>query len=504
MAKYDTVYDLYDRHISVPSPDVRIEYPLIYYAYFALKEVETVITEAEAGTFTYTFKGNNKIHDGNKNKIARIIANKINKDEKNINKQTETSRVASLLKNKEYKKGTELQVPLFQTKDAVYFNQIKRAQLTDEVYIVIETQYAKDMLIQIDVLQGEHDGIECKDDLINVMNLDGEGPIRVTVGEWSKDDDIANKEDFTDYAIANVKLRPTEEEALEDWRKKFLDIPNKLTYLYLRVDAHTHNANFEKDQIIYYSDEYDLLDCDIHDHNFWLNAEGQKFTLSHCNCGQKYTNQIQCTRYNGAYGPAYWGSIKLENYSHWDELVSKNELTQEEREILVGMSENEGKIDAVQSYDSEIVTVGAMQKTVNPKGKGEFPKQVADFKQKHPEKYYELFVCCGWTVSDGTMYYKDPDDPASSKITGPALKKKIRIGFDSTKFKKKVKCKPLEPLIHAALDKDFQTQQVKDFIIRLADALNKKPKDHKYPIKDYLKSKLGKATALDHDINRPG
>ncbi|MGT2490990.1 hypothetical protein ACU4GD_11770 [Cupriavidus basilensis] len=46
------------------------------------------------------------------------------------------------------------------------------------------------------------------------------------------------------------------------------------------------------------------------------------------------------------------------------ELADSGEITAGERRILVAMSPNEGNLDAVQSYDSEVLTAGAMQKTI--------------------------------------------------------------------------------------------------------------------------------------------
>ena len=63
----------------------------------------------------------------------------------------------------------------------------------------------------------------------------------------------------------------------------------------------------------------------------------------------------------------------------------------------------------------------------------------------------------------------------------------------------------LEPIAKAIIDEDFQDKQVTDFIKRLNEiVLMIKPTGHtSYRLKDFLKSKLGKATALDHHINRP-
>jgi hypothetical protein len=132
-------------------------------------------------------------------------------------------------------------------------------------------------------------------------------------------------------------------------------------------------------------------------------------------CGEEYRNSIRCTRYGKAYGPIYIGSEKLKDYAYWSELIDSNQITIEEKEILIGMSTNEGNLDTVHSYDSEILTVGAMQKTINSMGKGEFPIQVQAFKISYPDKYFSLFENCGWTVENNIMYYKNPDDSKSKK-----------------------------------------------------------------------------------------
>lgn len=62
------------------------------------------------------------------------------------------------------------------------------------------------------------------------------------------------------------------------------------------------------------------------------------------------------------------------------------------------MSANEGNLDSVHSYDSEIVSAGTMQKTVNSQGTGEFPAQGWQFKTDHPEEYEKYFQNNGWTV----------------------------------------------------------------------------------------------------------
>ena len=224
------------------------------------------------------------------------------------------------------------------------------------------------------------------------------------------------------------------------------------------------------------------------------------------NCGIEYRNLITCTRYKKNFGPVYFGKISLKKYSNWESI----DITKDEKEILIAMSENEGNLDAVQSYDSEILTAGAMQKTINSSGNGELAIQFWEFKIKHPEKFNSLLLNCGWDVkeenkknSKGTSvgktckaFYND--------ISGKELKELIRKGFKKDNFNQKVICPPLEPIINLCKDDEFQKLQIEDFIIRLSISLNKKPKGHENKIKNFIKSRLGRAVVLDQDVNRPG
>jgi hypothetical protein len=237
--------------------------------------------------------------------------------------------------------------------------------------------------------------------------------------------------------------------------------------------------------------------------------------VKNCDCGKRYKSDIECTRYGTVYGPVYWGTLPLGGYTKWADLVANNTVTEDEKTILIAMSENEGKLDAVQSYDSEIITAGAMQKTINPNGYGELPIQMWEFKTAYPDKYACYVENCKWliteektetinaagTVTNTTYRYKASYDG----LTGAALKTKVREGFESSKFRSKVECKPMEPIINLMKDEDYQKKQIEDFIKRMNSALAKSPTRYSSnTISDFIHSNLGKAVVLDHDVNRPG
>ncbi|MDE0535188.1 hypothetical protein, partial [Tenacibaculum sp. L6] len=99
------------------------------------------------------------------------------------------------------------------------------------------------------------------------------------------------------------------------------------------------------------------------------------------------------------------------------------------------------------------------------------------------------------------MFYKSPN--TNKKLEGKELKKEIRKGFESSTYKQKLECELLEPIVKAFKDSDFQSLQIIDTKKRLDTVIKFKPKGYSYKISSYFKSKLGKATALDHHINRP-
>lgn len=222
-----------------------------------------------------------------------------------------------------------------------------------------------------------------------------------------------------------------------------------------------------------------------------------------CACGGCLGAIFSSTRYGKQYGPVYWGVTKLADYPDWGALIVKGEITENERIILVAMSENEGKLDAIQSYDSEILTAGAMQKTINPQGAGELPIQVHEFQQQQPALYQTLFADCGWEVKSeaGTkrLYYDGK--------TGSELKKELRDGFDIGAYQNRTKLtsKPLAAIVRAINSDEYRVKQVKDFVRRLRSANALSPKGYAgYVISDYIRSNLGKAVVLDHHVNRPG
>lgn len=205
------------------------------------------------------------------------------------------------------------------------------------------------------------------------------------------------------------------------------------------------------------------------------------------------------TKYNVATSPG------------WQDLVNANQVTTSEQRVISRMAENEGgRMDALQAWDSEIVTLGAMQKTVNAGGTGELAKQVFEFSQTNPDKYKTLFADKGWTVAhtgkgtgvgDYTMSFKDPTDPKAQPMTGAALRNYIHQNDP------KAWDKTMTPLLEAGRDVDFQKKQIMDFRDRLNGAVDQTPAGAKgnyaHAISAYVTSEQAAALVLDQSVNRP-
>lgn len=236
------------------------------------------------------------------------------------------------------------------------------------------------------------------------------------------------------------------------------------------------------------------------------------FQCSKCNCEELYADKFGVVKYGSQYGPLYKGHITLAGYTRWDGLISSGKVTSDEKTILLAMSENEGNMDAVHSYDSEVITAGAMQKTVKDEsgleGKGELSTQFAKFRDAHPDLYESHAKSCGWTVdgsqSSAVIYYSDSSLTNGNKITSSELKTLLRQGCSESTYNKKLHNKPLAALVKILTLPEYLDIQVLDFIERLHNAENKVVTDTGIKIKDFVKSNFGRAVVLDHSVNRPG
>lgn len=208
------------------------------------------------------------------------------------------------------------------------------------------------------------------------------------------------------------------------------------------------------------------------------------------------------------YGPLKKGSIALDNCAALTTMQANGTLSETEAKILRAMSENEGKLDAVQAVDKAIISAGGMQKTIRgAESHGELATQIAVFRDMHPSEYQRYFSNCGWTVegsgSDASLGYSHPTFTNGRRIIGDELYTALRRDCSIHTLFKPISCPPVASMAHGVSSPLYQELQVKDFVNRLNDAIGKKPTHYAYRISDYLQSPLGRATVLDQDVNAP-
>lgn len=281
-----TIRDIYDTNISTPPPTIPIEFPEILDAYFAEKNQSLIESDTQAGSHSYTFKSDNNINNKNKINIAKIILNRVNEAESTNNKFTKIDNVTGALVNGTYKAGSPVSIPLFKYKEQVDFEKINSGEVEQEAYIIVETENFRDKEIQVSVYQGRDKVIAEKDKVIEILHDGKVKPIKKKVGEWAKNDDINNKNDFEDWLIAKVKLRPESDENLKKWREVIKKTTDKKACLYLLVDAHSANTEYDEKRIIYYgrnpNNEGNFDENAIT--NYWPSLEGEWFELKNKDC----------------------------------------------------------------------------------------------------------------------------------------------------------------------------------------------------------------------------
>jgi hypothetical protein len=252
--------------------------------------------------------------------------------------------------------------------------------------------------------------------------------------------------------------------------------------------------------------------------------KGQNLVNSVCQpCIQRDIDKMMdCnTPYHVTYadlgGPQYKAchDHTLGDYPGWNDLIQRNVKTPSEKNVLVAMSANEADMDGVQAYDSQTLSAGAMQKTVNPAGAGELPQQLYEFRsdpatapvfqRELGDKGYSVDLPVIGQNTDGTPMYgdkpvlsfTDPKTPGAMAITGAALKNMVRTQADRW-------TDTLGPFRSLGRTPEFQTKQVLDFNDRLVSSLDKTPTGYAHSIGDYVTSENGSALVLDQDVNAPG
>jgi len=246
-------------------------------SFFAKMKTETI----ESGeTHKYTFGGNNNTKGKKKKKkIAKIIYDKIAPELKKMSKKTINKFVLNSLTKDSYKKEETIEIPL--AKEKVNFEKISEANLNQDLFVIVNTENLQEKTIKININQGKEKTLVEKDKPIKIQQNDKEVSIaETTVGGFSFDEDISNKDDFKDFGIFKIVLGPKEYKLQKDYNEILNKIEGKSTKLYVTLDGGKDTIYADKEGNTKKGENV----------NQWLNTESEWLTLRKgCRCHEDLT-----------------------------------------------------------------------------------------------------------------------------------------------------------------------------------------------------------------------
>jgi hypothetical protein len=168
-------------------------------------------------------------------------------------------------------------------------------------------------------------------------------------------------------------------------------------------------------------------------------------------------------------------------------------LTDSAVNVIVAVAENEGNLDAVNTWDNSFMTFGMFQWTIGTGGsKGELPALVKKIKAADAEVFDRCYGRYGLDIIDtGNVYgYFQLD---GNKIADPAGKELLRSNQWSFYFWK------------SGQDSLVQSVQIQHALSRLDTFYRSdRQKIDDYFIADLITSEYGMGLILDNHVNRPG
>ena len=254
--------------VAKPSNKLTIKTQRVITAFLAKKEIEGI--EKTGEMYSYKFKGsNNTSSPKRKKKIAKIIYKNI---KKGLGKKqtTNVEEVVSTLTKKSYQKGDCIDIPL--VKEKIKFNEIKDAQLGEEVYVVVKTENMPGREINMNLKQGGATKVLTeKEDAIRVIQKGRNAYMfTATVGAFTKKNTFSNAKDFENYGIAKITSGSTDKDTNTQYKEALEKVEGQRTQLYLAMDAEPANQNWLE---VKYEEVFDNRP------NLWYYGKGNWFEL---------------------------------------------------------------------------------------------------------------------------------------------------------------------------------------------------------------------------------
>ena len=178
--------------------------------------------------------------------------------------------------------------------------------------------------------------------------------------------------------------------------------------------------------------------------------------------------------------------------NHREKLLEVN-LTDSEMNVIFATSENEGNLDAVNTWDNQFISFGMFHWTAGGPGKpGELPALIKIVKERYPDNFQHYWGQFGLDVVDvdnktGWFSYR------GKKLTSAADKAMLREHIWAYRF------------VRAGADIEVQAAQILHSINRINQFyFVKSSKLDGYALVDLITSEYGVALLLDNHVNRPG
>ena len=163
-------------------------------------------------------------------------------------------------------------------------------------------------------------------------------------------------------------------------------------------------------------------------------------------------------------------------------------------QVIHQVARNEGKLDAINTYDQAFLSVGIFQWTLGTStNAGELPALLKKVKTKYPEKYATWFTPLGIDIAEETDGTTGFITLQGERIATLEQKEAFRRPFWAFHFWK------------VLMQPEFQAIQIEHAHDRFKNFYFKpEPKGLPYPLYQIITSSYGVALLLDMHVNRPG
>lgn len=171
-----------------------------------------------------------------------------------------------------------------------------------------------------------------------------------------------------------------------------------------------------------------------------------------------------------------------------------SDLSKISLQVIHQVARNEGKLDAINTYDQAFLSVGIFQWTLGTStNAGELPALLKKVKTKYPDKFATWFTPLGIDIADETDGTTGFMTLQGEKVVTLEQKEAFRRPFWAFHFWK------------VLMQPEFQAIQIEHAHDRFKHFYFKpEPKGLPYPLYQIITSSYGVALLLDMHVNRPG